>query len=231
LSEIAPPGAAERLRPHVEASGGQLGIELTACLAALGDADSIARLQRMTVKTAHLELVVALALARGGAGAKARSTLQRVFDSAKPGSERWRQAAEGLMLLGDARAREQLSSELGSSDASRAVAAAEVLARYNDARATRHLERTVTNATSPARATAALALARLGRQGALSFGSEHIGSAQSRLRAQAVAVIARLSQQKDKRFLLDIARMATRDPDAAVRETAMAALAAMGGQR
>jgi len=224
LRSMKLPDAAPKVRAALANSGDKLKVELAATLVALGDADAGAILER-ALSEPGTRGVAALALTQAGKGSKAsEAALRELMANSPAGRDQWRTAAEGLLLLGDAPAKQALAKELAQPDPARAVAAAELLARGGDADARGYLKRVVADTTFARRGEAALALARLGDNAGLGYVADGLGSTDPTQRVLAVATAGRLGQAGQKQALAVVALV--NDPDRQVRLAVLAALVA-----
>jgi HEAT repeat protein len=188
-------------------------------LVRLGDTDARAIVVR-ALDDPGLRLTAATALADAGDGA-GRAVLADVVAATPPGREPWRRAAAGLAKLGDAGARTLLQGELAQPDATRVVGAAELLAGVGDRPARELLARVAADSAFAQRGAAALALARLGDKRALDWVGPGLASTEAADRRLALAICSLLATDA-ARHAGAIARLATDDPDPAVRLTAEA---------
>src|SRR5690606_2959553 len=105
LRALGLPDAAPRVRAALGDSGQRLRVELAACLVALGERDGVAILGGALADEPAAQLIAAVALAAAGRGERAEPVLRQVYGETPRGRERWREAARGLLALGDAGAR------------------------------------------------------------------------------------------------------------------------------
>jgi len=206
------------VRDALAESGDKVKIELAAALLRLGDKDATAILEK-ALDQPTTRLTAATALAEAG-NAKARPVLQELFDGTPPGREQWLAAAQGLVRLGDAKAKTALEGELSQSDPKRAVGAARVLAETGDAKAKDYLGRVVADEVHAMRGEVAAILARLGDNRGRTWAQGALTSADADERRLAIAVFALTNDTEHAR---DIATLASDDPDPSVRLTAAAA--------
>ncbi len=219
LAALELPDAAPKVRAALAESGDKVKVELAAALVKLGDKDALAILKR-AVDDPGMRLVAATALAENGDKA-AQPALTELFESTPAGRDQWVRAGQGLIRLGDAKARTALEAELVQPDALRAVSAAEALAVTGDLKAKDYLARVAGDAEFARRGKASEALARVKDPRALSWVPTGLASTDVEERKQAIAICGLLS---DTTHVGELAALATDDPDASVRLTAAAAL-------
>ncbi len=220
LARIGVPEAAAHIRASLDKSSDRLRVELAAVLAQLGSRDVVAILER-GLDQPGTRLTAALGLVAAGRKDAGEPVLADVVENAPLGRDDWLRAAEGLLQLGDADARQLLRQELTQPDAGRAVAAAAALARAKDEGGRGFLERVVDDAAFSRRGEAALALARLGDRRALGFVPAGLASAAAEDRRLAAAVAGALPDPAHRAALV---KMMAEDADRRARLSAAAAL-------
>ena len=234
LRDLELPDQAHQIRRAMDRSNSAMRVYLAACLVDLGDYDGIAILEAALADEPESQLVAALALAGAGRQDTAWPVLRKVFKSIPVGRERWRQAARGLMTLGDSEARDALERELtlsgrNEADAAvRAVAAAEILALNGDREAAAYLARLLATPGFERRGEAMLALARLGDPAALDHFSTAENSSRPRNRQLAITAAALLANRGGSHYIEEIAKAAESDDDRDVAIAAQVALVAFG---
>jgi HEAT repeat protein/tRNA A-37 threonylcarbamoyl transferase component Bud32 len=220
LGRMEVPEAAARIRASLDKSSDRLRVELATVLAQLGSRDVVAILER-GLDQPGTRLTAALGLVAAGRKDAGEPVLADVVESSPLGRDDWLRAAEGLLQLGDADARQLLRQELTQADAARAVAAAAILARAKDEVGRGFLERVVADASFSRRGEAAFALARLGDRRALAFVPIGLASAAAEDRRLAAAVAGALPDPAHRAALL---KMMAGDADRRARLAAAAAL-------
>jgi len=219
LGGLGLPDSVPKLREALAQSGDKVKVEIAAALVRLGDKDAIAILKR-ALSDPGMRLTAATALAEINDKA-AQPVLAEIVEATPVGRDQWLRAAQGLVRLGDDKAKKAIEAELAQADAARAVAAADVLVTAGDAKAKDYLVRVMGDASFVQRGRAAAAVAGTRDPRALEWVPTGLASSDTEERTLAIAICGLLDTTNHDR---ELAALATDDPDRGVRLTAAAAL-------